>query len=426
MKDEALRQYFLNSPAWHRQLEQLRKKHLAGYADGLIQLQDASPEECRAAEGLLGRHFVPPLLRYKVSDFVQALRASRFAVDSMSDLWLRLEGRPLIPRQQQKAARQDSIRAFFAAESALPHKEIAKRWLRAMDQEKSSGYQFLLPHIGKGPAAAQWLHWVCLALDRLEQHREPEELALCSYAVSTDPHALDTQTDAGNLLLHALAHWQGCPVPTRARERIALYRRCGLLLDDLSCFTVQRGLVLTLSGEEEHPAFAQFRRQERFCLVTSSQLAELEAAFSPTGRVYLLENQMVFSSLCRQENIHQPMICTSGQLKEASWQLLDLLAKTGCQLYYAGDFDPEGLAIAERLWQAYGDRVHFWHMGPEDYRAALSQKKIEPASRLQQLANLHCPALKPVAQMILQQKTAGYQEALVERYLADLCGGPEA
>ena len=72
MKDELLHQYFSAFP-WQRQLEQLRKKGLAGYANGIILLRDASPEECRAAEGLLGRRFAPPLLRYKVSDFEPAL-----------------------------------------------------------------------------------------------------------------------------------------------------------------------------------------------------------------------------------------------------------------------------------------------------------------------------------------------------------------
>ena len=64
-------------------------------------------------------------------------------------------------------------------------------------------------------------------------------------------------------------------------------------------------------------------------MLTSSQLEELTSAVSPTGRAYLLENQMVFSSLCRATGLRHPLICTSGQLKEASWQLLDLLVQSG-------------------------------------------------------------------------------------------------
>lgn len=419
MRDQSLYQYFATIP-WQRQLNQLRKKGLAGYANGVVFLQDASSEECHAAERLLGKHFVPPQLRYKVSDFEHALQVSRFAVTDMAQFWLRLDGVPLLSRQQQRSDRQDEIRAFFAAESALPHTEAAIHWLHAMESSHSFGFQILQPHIGHGHEAARWLHWICCVLDRRQQRCEPEELALCSYAVSTDPHALDAHTPAGRLLLHALAHWQGCSAPDHGRARMALLRRCGLMQDDISDFTVQCGLILETSKDKEHPAYGRFRQQSQFSLLTSSQLDELTSAFSLTGRVYLLENQMVFSSLCRSTGVQHPMVCTSGQLKEASWQLLDLLTQSGCELYYAGDFDPEGLSIADRLWKTYGNQVHMWHMDPSDYRHAISQKRIESSGRLQQLESIQCPALLPTAQAIMQHRLAGYQEALLEKYLSDL------
>ena len=54
MKDAFLCRYFTDAPGWQRQLAQLRKKCLAGYADGVICLRDASKEECCAAEGCWG------------------------------------------------------------------------------------------------------------------------------------------------------------------------------------------------------------------------------------------------------------------------------------------------------------------------------------------------------------------------------------
>ena len=198
------------------------------------------------------------------------------------------------------------------------------------------------------------------------------------------------------------------------------WRRCGLMQDDISNFTVQRGLILTPADGREHPAWARCRQEGNFCLLTPSQLSEVSGAASPTGRVYLLENQMLFSSLCRRSRLHHPLVCTSGQLKEGSWQLLDLLSQTGCQFYYAGDFDPEGLSIADRLWKEYGTRVHFWHMEPQDYRRAISEKEIAGENRLRQLEQIECPALRPTAQAVLQEKRAGYQEALAEQYLEDL------
>ena len=114
MKDLSLCRYFSETPGWPRQLVQLRKKCLAGHGNGVIRLDDATPDECRAAEGLLGRHFVPPLLRYRVSDFENALRGSRFAVANLAEFWQRLDGTPLRSHAQQKADRQAEIHRFFS------------------------------------------------------------------------------------------------------------------------------------------------------------------------------------------------------------------------------------------------------------------------------------------------------------------------
>ena len=126
MKEPSLRDYFTGTPGWQRQLVQLRKKCLAGYAGGTVRLDDATPEECRAAEGVLGRHFVPPRLHYKVSDFEKALRDSRFAVTDLAEFWQQLDGAPLRSHARQKADRQAEVRRFFAAEAALPHGEAAR------------------------------------------------------------------------------------------------------------------------------------------------------------------------------------------------------------------------------------------------------------------------------------------------------------
>lgn len=419
MRDEALCRYFQDAPGWRRQLEQLRNKALSGYSDGTVRLRDASVEECLAAERLLGRHFTAPELRYRVSDFEAALRASKFAVRDMGDFWLRLDGEPLVPRAVRRAGRADEVSRFFKDELRRGHGRAASDWLRALAEEKSAGYQMLAPRIGRDGEAALWLRWVCCALDRLEQHARPEELALCSYAVSTDPHALDADSPAGRLLLHALAHREKTECPSQGRARQALLRRCGLMTDDLSAPVAQRGLRFLRADGSAHPALEAARRDGAFCLLTASQLDGLRAE-SPTGRVYILENQMVFSSLCRRPGIAQPMLCTAGQLRGAAWRLLDLLAESGCELWYAGDFDPEGLGIADRLWQEYGDLVRPWHMEPEDYFAARSETAVEGAARLRQLENIRCPTLRPVAAELARQKRAGYQEALTERYWSDL------
>lgn len=417
---EHLHRYFSEEPAWRRQLGQLKKKYLAGYTAGVVSLRDATKAECDAAERLLGRHFTPPQLRYSLSEFEQSLCNSCFAIPTLGDFWMRLEGRPLVPNKQRKEQRFREIADFYAREALYAHGFVAHSWLNALQTQHTFGYRLLLPLIGKDRAAENWLHWVCCGLDRLEQNDTPEMLAVFSSAVTTDPHAFDMQNTMGQLLIQALAFWKQRSVPENARQRLELLRASGLYTDDISGYTVQIGLILLDKQGEEHPGFASFRRRQEMCLLTSAQLTELSGAQSPSGKVYVLENQMLFSSLCMHKGLRHPLLCTSRQLKEASWVLLDMLAEAGNSIWYAGDFDPEGLGIAERLWREYPGHVHFWHMSVEDYQRAKSQKAIESDARLQQLNAIQCPALQATARAIQKEKLAGYQEHLQEYYLQDL------
>ena len=42
-------------------------------------------------------------------------------------------------------------------------------------------------------------------------------------------------------------------------------------------------------------------------------------------------------------------MCMNGQPRMSAVLLLDLLADAGVKLYYAGDFDPEGILIAQKI-----------------------------------------------------------------------------
>mgnify|MGYP002241529486 FL=1 len=85
-------------------------------------------------------------------------------------------------------------------------------------------------------------------------------------------------------------------------------------------------------------------------------LQELTAV-QPTGdKVYIVENEMVFSYLLKHlEQRNVTLLCTSGQLRSAAVKLIPFLLNSGADIYYSGDIDPDGIRIADRLWRKYGD-----------------------------------------------------------------------
>ena len=93
--------------------------------------------------------------------------------------------------------------------------------------------------------------------------------------------------------------------------------------------------------------------------------------------------------------------------------VLDLFAKSGIRVYYAGDLDPEGILIAQTLSQYYKGEFHYWHMETADYEKCRSEEVISP-KRMKILERITDGRLKPVVDRIEEYGTAGYQEMLVE------------
>ena len=92
---------------------------------------------------------------------------------------------------------------------------------------------------------------------------------------------------------------------------------------------------------------------------------------------------------------------------------LDLFAKSGIRVYYAGDLDPEGILIAQKLSQYYKGEFHYWYMETADYEKCRSEEVISP-KRMKILERITDGRLKPVVDRIEEYGTAGYQEMLVE------------
>ena len=101
--------------------------------------------------------------------------------------------------------------------------------------------------------------------------------------------------------------------------------------------------------------------------------------------------------------------------KLSSLLLLDLLARSSVRIYYAGDFDPEGLLIAQKLKQYYQGEMIFWHMTSQDYDQAMSKETISDR-RLKMLERITDPGLLPAVERMREEKKAGYQEKLIGLY----------
>lgn len=124
---------------------------------------------------------------------------------------------------------------------------------------------------------------------------------------------------------------------------------------------------------------------------------------------------MKFYEFFSKENTKYTLICSNGQINLSTLVILDMLIENDCKLYYSGDFDPEGLLIADKLLERYKNKIATLFYTENDYLSILSNEIISD-KRLKQLDKIKNQELKSVAECMKKEKRAAYQESLRELF----------
>lgn len=421
-------EYFRHTPGFERIMHQLLIRYRRnGHAAGTIRLDTPSQQERDALCGLFGRAFLDDV-KFKVQDFNSALQSSKFAGVELKEVLEVYFHTSIHTSREIKNKKELQFEQMMESAYRVARSNTCKSWLDTIKaKHKDRGYLLLIKEMSKDlQSATTSICKAVWAMDELENQTRPMlRLAVFSAQATTDPHALDSDTLCGQLFLHLLSMKLSRPYPAGAEERDEVYFESGILCDSISSNVTQVGLVLR-EQQIEHPAFKEFRQRNECCTLSLTNLNNISSAASPSGKAYLIENQMLFSQLCdKAKDFHSPLICTSGQLQVAVLRLLDMLVASGVTLYYAGDFDGGGISIAARLLTRYPGNLQLWHMTLDDYELCKSDVSISETSR-SLLKSADGTILEPIANLVQEAGYAGYQELLLDRLLSDLLSSSSA
>lgn len=441
-------EYFKGQKAYRRCFQELLKKWKSyGKAAGRISLKNASEEERKAIGGLLGKTFYEENICFSFADFEKSLQKTRYAPVEMKKVLEEYFGEELCTnRGRQETARREKqefwerCRSYFRestetkyfAESKAPvadanfageENSAALSWLQALISEKKYGYHLLNREYQNNPAQAETL--VCnvgQALETLkgmEQTGTESPLAVFAAEISGNPHYFDRGTGAGQLLVHGICYLKGGDLPGTAHSWRNLLQNAGVIPDNVSSMLHVYGLRLHRDNGW-HPAYEAFCQLGEPCVITMENLRGITKVQAAGQKVYVVENEMVFTWLLnRVGNQKLTLLCTSGQLRAVALEVISLLLDSGADIYYSGDLDPDGLGIADRLWQRFGDHIHMWRMSEEDYEKSLSGEPIDRLG-MAKLEHIRHPLLKKTAAAIRKKACAGYQENILEELLGDI------
>ena len=241
-------------------------------------------------------------------------------------------------------------------------------------------------------------------------------LAVFAAEITANPYEFDEGTVLGDWLFRILALTYGDkPAGMSYMEyRDKVFEHYGILLDDIFHFLSVSHMLARSNGEVNSVWSASCRNQVSW-KAPLKHILKTDLIYPELGdALILVENASVFYILSAMFN-SLPIVCFHGKLRKSIWTFMDKLSKDA-KVYYAGDFDPEGLKMADDLKQAYGDMIDLSLMRMKYYEGSKPRTKIKPAN-LDILDKIRDEKLKEVAEAIKDTKLVGHQYNLIEMYV---------
>lgn len=414
--------FFKKNKGYGRLIEALHKKYLSiGKVGGTVVISDLTNEERSALSGLLRKDYSNASgITVKLSEFKKALESTRFKDCSIEELLKAYFNEELVTNSQKKIGYYNKREEYFnllVKEYSGTH---AHKWIENTLLEQSFGYQTIVKRYNSNSKQLRLeMEFVCSAVNNLPALKKDfTRLPVFAAKITSDPHSFDEGTSCGELLLIALSNYFTISRSRTNLERAELLYKAGILIDEVSNKVLCGGLT-AYDSNGIHSGWMGFCLRNEAILVTLTNLSKLAKVDSDCKAVFVVENPAVFMAVRDNLNINIPMICGNGQINMAALTIMDLLVKSNVKIYYSGDFDPEGLLIADKLKCRYEDSLILWRYSEADYRKCISKRTASP-KRIKQLQNIKSQDLCIIAELIRLNSFCGYQEQLVKDLIEDI------
>lgn len=421
--------YAKENRAYHRILQGILVRYKSlGRFSGSIQLEGMSDEESRLAAEIDYRLYGKKEGKLSVEKFIRCFCRGRFEGLDFGEFLRAYFREELVTNREVKVMKQKQQEEFFTKlfEESSSF-SIGKQWLADALQDKKYGYQLLMKEYREDKQVLEdMLRTVFSALDSFNiQNSKLEPLAMLSARITKDPHYFDINTRAFKLLLYGICHRVKVDYPDNIEEINEVLYRAGISRDELSISVAVFG-ISAFSDNRPHKGWEGFYEKKEPILLSVRNLNCVDRLVFAGKKVYIFENPSVFMGIA--DRLHEmgvkqspALVCTAGQLNTAAMMLLDQLFKEGITFCYAGDFDPEGLQIADKLKRRYGESLILWRYTLQDYLKAMGKKDF--GERGSKHSTLQCKELREMAGWLEEYGLCGYQELLLEDYLEDITDG---
>ncbi|KGM96599.1 hypothetical protein Z968_06060 [Clostridium novyi A str. 4552] len=423
---EALK-FFRDKKEYHRILIEIFKKYKSlGKLSGTFKLKNLTKEEQMILAPLNHKYFVAREANVSIKKFIEYFCSGKFEQIDFTKVLSMYFKDDLITYKEEKMQNRTKKEDFFHELIYNNRGTNAENWIREMISKKNYGYNIINTNYGvyeKNDKICDLkviLDNVFRGFNLLKfQTNYIESLPIFSSKVTRNPHYFDINTMPSKILIHGICYELKREYPKNAEEIAEILYNAGILRDEVSNFVVTFGLK-AYKEDMELDFIKSFTEFQQPLILTLGNLNKIDKFTCNKDKLFIFENPSLFSEVIKKTiDLKPSIICTSGQLKLASLVLLDKIIKNVEEIYYSGDFDPEGIFIANKLRMRYKNKLKFWRFRVEDYIKSVSHKEI-PYSRMTILDNIKDRDIKELIEKIKEKGLAGYQELLIKDYVKDI------
>lgn len=412
--------YFKARPVYKKLFLKMRDKYVGlGHFGGTAMLTSLSREEKSQLGGFFQRNYTSNKTITISADLMKkCLESSKFAGLTWELILETYFGEPLQVKKEIELAESKRREDYFAEILESISDESGREWLRSILEEKKEGYLLITQLYKESPEELRSiLTYVTTGIAKLkvfQDKKQKELLAVFSANVTGNPHYFDEGKTGEKLLFNYLGErnfdlkQEGL---SRAEYKNRIYYEAGILKDEVSNDALAYGIHGWKPDGGLHEGIEGFLENREPVKLTLQTIGRLEKVCGQSSQVYVVENPAVFSVLIR-EYPQRTVICGNGQLRLA---VLILMDKFSCDtvFWYAGDFDPEGLLIAQKLKVRYGERLKLWKYEADLYETYLSEVELSDR-RMKKLEQVSVQELQEIREAMYKKRRSAYQESMME------------
>lgn len=431
---------YFKSTKLERLIEAIVAKYeVYGQWKGNVTLYNLSEEEIDDITGFFRMNFkcYSPL-KISVKDFILAYSKTKFRDIPLLNLFELILNRHIKTNEQKAIDQKTNEEAFINTYLNTYSKSInCILWLNSLLNSPSS-HRVVWSLFRSNPTYCNELVDAnCRALSILDGNRRREHLSVFSNKITSNPHSFDLgKSVLGKIFFQSLqtlnkGRLTDSKQETNVEEIHGIYLKYGLTKESYFNNVATCGIIAYDKLGKVLPMFEAACQNNLPYISSIREIEKIERAkpYNSSQVIYITENPSVFETIINywDKDIYPPLICSAGNLNLATLKLIRSLQKNGFTLMYSGDFDPEGLLIADKLYELFPESMNLWRMTTRDYlnHCNSSTVQITDKKRLSKLKGIKNKYLKEVKNVFIKKKCyAVFEEQLIDLLLKDLKENP--